>query len=253
MNVGLYSGAAGMRVGEDYQQLISENLSLQSVPGYRQSFPVFSTDPQAATSKTPATASGNPAAIIMTRVFDFSQGPMQPTGNPYNAAIQGQAFFEVREADGTTSYTRNGSFTLSPKGQLSTADGAAVLGKGGSPITFDPTKAGTVAIGADGAISVNGVSQSSLGFAHFDNPSASLHAGAFGRFLPGNTNDAKSGLAPNDRVVQGSVEESNGNPVLEMANMIQAARIYEANSKSIKAVDDTQNQLITNLGAHPQA
>ena len=45
MNVGLYTGAAGMRVGEDYQQLISENLSLQSVPGYKQTFPVFSTDP----------------------------------------------------------------------------------------------------------------------------------------------------------------------------------------------------------------
>ena len=45
MNVGLYSSAAGMRMGEDYQDLATQNLSLQSVPGYRQSFPVFSTDP----------------------------------------------------------------------------------------------------------------------------------------------------------------------------------------------------------------
>ena len=64
MNVGLYSGAAGMRVGQDYQQLITENLSLQSVPGYKQTIPIFSTDPQAATERTPqATHSGNPAAI----------------------------------------------------------------------------------------------------------------------------------------------------------------------------------------------
>jgi flagellar basal body rod protein FlgG len=241
-----------MRVGEDYQQLISENLSLQSIPGYKQTLPVFSTDVQTATDRTQTTASGNPAAIRMSRVIDFSQGPIQPSGAPYNVAIQGQAFFEVREADGSTSYTRNGAFTLSPKGQLQTSDGAPVLGKGGAPITVDTSKAGTVAIGSDGAISIDGVPQSGLGFAHFDNPSGSLQAGAYGRFVPHNSSDAKAGLAPNDRVMQGSLEQSNGNPVLQMANMIQAARLYEANSKSIKAVDDNQNQLITNLGAHPQ-
>src|SRR5271156_1375246 len=120
MNVGLYSGAAGMKVGEDYQQLIAENLSLQSVPGYRQSLPVFSTDPQATTGPGQQSSSGNTASVRMTRVTDFSQGPVQPTGNPYDAAIEGKAFFEVREADGTTTYTRNGSFSISPQGQLHT-------------------------------------------------------------------------------------------------------------------------------------
>jgi flagellar basal body rod protein FlgG len=242
-----------MRVGEDYQQLLSENLSLQSVPGYKQSLPVFSTDPQTTTGKTQATASGNPAAITMTRVIDFSQGPIQPSGNPYHAAIEGKGFFEVREADGSTSYTRNGAFSLSPQGQLRTSDGSPVLSKSGSPITVDTSKVGTFAIGADGTISIDGVSQSSLGFAHFDNPSASLQPGAYGRFISKNSSDAKSGLAPNDHVLQGNLEQSNGNPVEQMASMIQAARLYEANSKSMKAVDDTQNQLITNLGAHPQA
>ena len=63
-----------------------------------------------------------------------------------------------------------------------------------------------------------------MGFAHFDNPSASLQPGAYGRFVAANSSDAKSGLAPTDHVMQGSLEESNGNPVLQMANMIQAAR-----------------------------
>ena len=77
MNVGLYSGAAGMQVGEDYQQLISENLSLQSVPGYKETLPVFSTNLQAATNQQQATASGNPAAVKMSRIVDFSQGPVR--------------------------------------------------------------------------------------------------------------------------------------------------------------------------------
>ena len=252
MNVGLYSGAAGMRVGQDYQELVSENLSLQAVPGYKQTLPVFSTDPLATTNKTQSTPSGNPAAVRMTRVIDFSQGPIQPSGGTYHVAIEGQSFFQVREADGSTSYTRNGAFTLSPHGQLITTDGASVLSKGGSPITIDTSKAGNVTIAADGTISLSGLPSSTLGLSHFDNPSASLQPGAYGRFVAQNTNDAKSGLAKNDTVLQGSLEQSNGNPVQQMADMIQAVRLYEANSKSVKAVDDSQNQLISSLGARPQ-
>jgi flagellar basal-body rod protein FlgF len=252
MNVGLYSGAAGMRVGQDYQQLITENLSLQSVPGYKQTLPVFSTDVQAPTGPQQTGSSGNPAAVAMKRVVDFSQGQMQPSGDPYHVAIEGQAFFEVRETDGSTTYTRNGSFSLTPKGELRTSDGSPVLGKGGSPIHVDTTKAGNAAIGSDGTISIDGVPQGSLGVAHFDNPSASLQPGAFGRFVAAKSGDAHSGLAKNDQILQGNLEQSNGNPVQQMADMIQAVRLYEANQKSIQAVDDTQNQLITNLGAHPQ-
>ena len=253
MNVGLYSGAAGMRVGEDYQQMISENLSLQSVPGYKQTLPVFSTDPSTVTSRGQLAGTGNPAAVRMTRVVDFSQGPLQPSGSPYHLAIQGQGFFEVREADGSTTYTRNGSFSLSPKGQLLTSDGATVLGRSGTPITVDTSTGGDVSIGKDGTISINGAAQGNVGIVHFDNPSASLQPGAFGRFVASSPSDAKQGPAPNDLIQQGSLEQSNGNPVQQMADMIQAARLYEANSKSLKAEDDNQNQLITNLGAHPQA
>jgi flagellar basal body rod protein FlgG len=242
-----------MRIGEEYQNLISENLSLQSVPGFKQMLPVFSTDPTATSDKTAqTTASSNPAKVVMNRIVDFSQGPLQPTGNPYHVAIQGNAFFQVREADGSTTYTRNGSFSLSPTGEVKTSDGATVLGKGGSALKIDVSKPGTMTIGSDGAISVDGVPKSSIGFSHFDNPSASLHPGAFGRFVATNANDAKTGLDKNDHVFQGNLEQSNGNPVIQMADMIQAARIYESNSKAIKAVDDTQNQLITNLGGRPQ-
>jgi flagellar basal-body rod protein FlgF len=242
-----------MRVGEEYQSLISENLSLQSVPGYKQTIPIFSTDPQAATERTTQTThSGNPAAISMSRMVDFSQGAVQPTGNPYNLAIEGKGFFQVREANGNTTYTRNGAFSISPTGQLKTSDGADVLSKGGSPVKVDVSTGGNVVIGADGTISLNGIAQTTVGFAHFDNPGASLQPGAFGRFAAAKSSDAKQGLAANDSVLQGSLEQSNGNPITQMADMIQAARIYEANSKSVKAVDDSQNQLITTLGAHPQ-
>ena len=239
-------------MGEDYQNMISENLSSQSVPGYKQSLPVFSTDPAAVNNHTTQlTNAGNPAAIVMNRIFDFSQGAVRSSGNPYHVAIQGKAFFTVRESDGTTSYTRNGEFGISKNGELQTSDGATVLGKGGSGVKIDVSKASVVTIGADGAISQDGIPKGTIGFAHFTNPSASLQAGSYGRFTAAKTTDAKQGLDKSDTIFQNSLEESNGNPVSQMSSMIMAARAYEANSKSMKAIDDTQNQLITNLGGRP--
>ena len=252
MNVGMYSGAAGMRVGQDYQELVSQNLALQNIPGFKQSLPVFSTDTSAPSGNQAGetTASGNPAAIAMKRIIDFSQGQVQPSASPYHVAIEGTAFFEVREADGSTSYTRNGAFSLTSKGELLTTDGAKVLGKGGSTIHINPQLNGPVSIGTDGSISIDGTPQGKLGLVHFDDPNKSLQVGAYGRFTATNSSDAKDGAKVSDQVVQGSLEQGNGNPVMQMADMIQAMRLYEANQKSIQAIDDTQNQLITNLGGH---
>ncbi len=248
MNVGLYSGAAGMRVGQDYQSLVTENLAMQSVPGYKQALPVFTTDMQLSSNGS-LTPSGNPAAIHMTRVTDFSQGPIQPSTSPYHLAVEGKSFFEVKEADGTTTYTRNGAFTVSPTGQILTSDGAAVCGSGGSPLTVDPTKASQATIGSDGTISINGTSSGKFDLAHFKNAAASLTPIAHGRYLaqPGTPQE---GAAAGDQILSNSLEGSNSNPVEAMADMIQASRLYEANSKSIAAVDDNTNQLITMLGAH---
>jgi flagellar basal body rod protein FlgG len=251
MNVGLYSSAAGMRMGESFQDLATENLSMQSVPGFRQSFPVFTTDPSMVSTLPGAANSGNPAAVRMTRITDFSQGPVTPSGSPYHLAIQGQGFFEVKEADGTTTYTRDGAFELSPTGKLQTSDGAAVLGKGGSPVTID-TAQGPPTIGADGSIAVAGQQVGSIGVVHFKNASTTLQPSAFGRFTAP-AGSAQPGLAANDQVLQGKLEQSNGNPVTEMANMIQAVRLYEANQKTITAADNNQNQLINSLGSKAQA
>jgi flagellar basal body rod protein FlgG len=239
-------------MGEAYQDLATENLSLQSVPGYRQSFPVFTTDPSMVSTQAGVAGSGNPAAVRMTRITDFSQGPVVPSGSPYHLAIQGQGFFEIKEADGTTSYTRNGAFTLSPTGKLLTSDGAPVLSQGGAPVTIDTTQGGPVSIGPDGSIETNGQKTGSIGLVHFANPSTSLQPGPFGRFTAA-AGSAKPGLAANDQVLQGKLEQSNGNPVAQMADMIQAVRLYEANQKTIQAADDNQNQLITSLGGRPQA
>jgi flagellar basal body rod protein FlgG len=237
-----------MRVGQDYQSLVTENLAMQGVPGFKQSLPVFSTDAALSSDGSP-TLSGNPAAIHMTRVTDFSQGPIAPSTSAYHLAIEGKSFFEVKEVDGSTTYTRNGAFSVSPTGQVVTSDGAVVCGSGGSPLTVDASKASQATIGSDGTISINGTVAGRVDFAHFTNPSVSLTPVAHGRFnaQPGT---AEEGMAPGDQVLSNSLEQSNANPVEAMADMIMASRLYEANSKAVSEADDNTNQLITTVGAH---
>src|SRR3546814_6577309 len=52
-----------------------------------------------------------------------TQGAMQATDNPTDMAINGQGFFQVQKPDGSTAYTRDGSFSVSSEGRLVTNDG----------------------------------------------------------------------------------------------------------------------------------
>jgi len=57
----------------------------------------------------------------------FTQGALQSTGGPLDAAIQGNGFFIVND-NGNTEYTRGGNFQVNTDGDLETASGQLVQG-----------------------------------------------------------------------------------------------------------------------------
>lgn len=69
--------------------------------------------------------SGVQIAAIHT---NFGQGNLNESTSPLHAAIQGNGFFIVRNADGTSGYTRAGDFTLNNQGFLVASNGAHVQG-----------------------------------------------------------------------------------------------------------------------------
>src|ERR671933_75496 len=69
---------------------------------------------------------------------DFLPGSLQATGNALDAALQGAGFFSVSLADGSTGYTRDGSFALDAKGRLVTSGGLAVQSTSGAPLVVPP-------------------------------------------------------------------------------------------------------------------
>ncbi|MGE0330398.1 MAG: flagellar basal-body rod protein FlgG [Ramlibacter sp.] len=172
---------------------------------------------------------------------NFSQGALTQTGNNLDMALNGQGFFQVQMPDGTTSYTRDGSFQVDAQGQLVTSSGYAVV-----PAITIPPNAQSITVGRDGIVSVT-VSGSTatqqagqLQLANFMNPAGLEPRGGnlFAETAASGTaqtgNPGSNGLAV---VTQGSVEGSNVNVVEELVAMIQTQRAYEINSKAIQTSD----------------
>jgi len=173
---------------------------------------------------------------------EFSVGQFQQTGNALDMAISGDGFFQILMPDGTTSYTRDGSFKMSAEGEIVTADGFRML-----PEVTVPEDAESVSISIDGEISVlltgNDEPQSigNIELARFVNPAGLSAVGHNLYIQTAASGDPITGTPTQDglgKIEQGYLEMSNVEIVDEMVNMIVAQRAYEINSKVIQTSDD---------------
>jgi flagellar basal-body rod protein FlgG len=178
------------------------------------------------------------------------QGNLQQTSNTLDLAISGNGYFQVTLPSGETAYTRDGTFSMSPEGEIVTADGYVV-----QPGITIPSNAISVAINSAGQVQATLSGQtapSTLGqlqLAVFPNEGGLdaqgdnllLQSAASGNPVTGTP--ASPGFGS---VQQGFIETSNVNVVTEITNLITAQRAYEMNSKVITASDDMLSTL-TNL------
>ncbi len=164
------------------------------------------------------------------------------TQSPLDIAIEGDGFFQIDLPDGTTGFTRAGSFQLNAQGQVVTADGF-LLQPG---ITIDP-QATDIAVNASGEVLVKLPGQvedtvaGQITLAGFANP-AGLEAIGGNLFLQtaasGDADVTAPGTVGLGTVRQGFLEASNVNVVAELTSMITAQRAYEMNSKVIQTTDE---------------
>jgi flagellar basal-body rod protein FlgG len=192
---------------------------------------------------------GTGVRVVATEKLN-AQGNMVNSQNPLDVAISGEGHFQVTQPDGTTAYSRDGSFKVSSTGQLVTSSGAPIV-----PAITIPNNASTITIGRDGTVSVelNTGGQQVLGqlqVARFLNPAGLM---AVGQNLLKETpaSGAPQVQAPGTNgagtLMQGTLEASNVNVVEEMVNLIETQRAYEINSKSISAVDGMLKFLNQNM------
>ena len=253
----LWIAKTGMEAQQTQLDTISHNLANVATNGYKRSHAVFEDliyqnlrQSGANTTEQTQLPTGlqlglGTRAVATSRIF--SQGSLQQTTNNLDLAVKGNGFFQIQMPDGTTAYTRDGSFQLNANGQMVTNNGYTLL-----PGIVVPADAKSLTVGQDGTVSVttgtNPQPQTlgQLQLASFVNP-AGLEP--LGQNLFGET--ASSGTpntgAPNANglgaLQQGFVETSNVNVVEELVSMIQTQRAYELNSKAVQTSDQMLQKL----------
>lgn len=176
-----------------------------------------------------------------------SQGNLEHTESSRDLAINGRGFFQVQMPDGTTAYTRDGSFQLNQNGQMVTSSGYPL-----EPAVIIPQNALSVSVGKDGVVSVTepGTDQATevgqLTVSTFVNP-AGLEAVGENLYRETDASGMRTESLPSmngaGSLYQGYVETSNVNVVEEMVGMIQTQRAYEINSKAVQSTDEMLGRL----------
>lgn len=176
------------------------------------------------------------------KVVNWAQGGMTKTGNLLDMAIEGEGFFSIQHASGT-SYSRNGTFRLNKNSELVTSSGAIVLGEGG-PIKITGK---TVEVGPDGTIRTDGnVVAGKLRITAFKNPQELIRSGD-GQFL--DSGNARPEKAEKFQVLGQTLETSNVNPVIEMIRLLDIQRYQmETHQKIMQTMSDMDKISTSRLG-----
>ena len=254
----LWISKTGMEAQQTQLDTITHNLANVGTNGFKRSHAVFedlmyqnlrqagANSSEQTTLPTGLQVGLGTRAVATSR--NFGQGNLQQTANPLDLAIRGSGFFEVQMPDGTTGYTRDGSFQVNAQGQLVTNNGFTV-----QPGITIPSTAQNVTIAADGTVTASIAGQTApqnigqLQLANFVNP-AGLEPKGQNLFTEtaasGTPNTGAPGQNGLGALQQGAVETSNVNVVEELVAMIQTQRAYELNSKAIQTAD----QMLAKLG-----
>lgn len=214
----------------------ANNMANMSTPGYKAQKILFEEYINGNKSSNGKTGISQVKSILDFN--DLSQGSLQGTGNSLDVAINGEGYFSVK-AGSDTKYTRAGTFQLNKNNELVTAAGYQVLNEGGAPITL-PENSVNITISKNGAISDESGEIGKLKIVKFSNETTLTPVGD-NLFYAGN---AKEEIVANPNVEQGMIEMSNVEPIIEMNNMIQIQRMFEATQNMLKNDYDRQRNVI---------
>jgi flagellar basal-body rod protein FlgG len=244
MSGSIYKAAAGALQQQVRLEMLSNNLANVNSIGYKADLPLFrfAEPAPAADPVTGDVPKLSPYLSPIDYATNFSEGALRETGNPLDVAIVGSGFFAVQTPDGIQ-YTRKGSFSVNDQGQLSTADGNAVMGQGGG-IEIDGSR---VEISEAGEVSVDGAVVDVLRIVDFEKPYRMRKVEGT-RFVP-----AESSVRPresrNCRIAQGAVEASNVDALRTMTEMIESLRVFESYQIAIRAADDATAKTVNEVGS----
>jgi len=223
-------------------QLTANNLANADTPGYRASRPIFAEHVQRQGRVHGPNGAGNVGFAWDRASWRETQpGALSTTGNPLDVAISGAGFFVVETPRGER-YTRAGRFAIGADGQLVDGSGALVLNTDSRPIAVRPNDT-RIEVRGDGTIrSENGV-LGRLRVVRF--------ADEQGLRAEGDRHFNAAGQAPEEiarpQVVQGALEGSNVQSVLEMTRMMTELREFQFATQFLEREGERQQSAVDRL------
>ncbi len=252
----LWTAASGMQSQQLNIDVIANNLANVNTTGFKKSRADFQDlmYQSVKTTGAPSTSSTQiPAGIqigLGSRTASvnkvYTAGNVTQTNNELDLSIEGDGFFQIKMPDGSTAYTRAGSFKKDSTGQLVTSDGYPLI-----PGVVIPSNASKITVGNDGTVSVMQSGQNAptsvgtIQLATFSNPGGLSNLGhnlVQPTDASGTANTGTAGQNGIGTISQGALEMSNVSVMEEMVNMIMSQRAYETNSKAVQAADEMLQQ-----------
>jgi flagellar basal-body rod protein FlgF len=170
-------------------------------------------------------------------------GELTQTDNPLDIAIRGDAWFAVQTPTGTV-YTRDGRMQMRKDGVLTNLMGDPFLDAGGTPIQLDP-QGGRPAINKAGTIEQDGNNLGAFGL--YIMPQGAKLSRAAGAGVVSNEQPVPEIDFLRTGVVQGYVEKSNVNPILEMTHLTTLQRSFDAVSNVLRETESSMQDSLKTL------
>jgi len=226
--------------------VIANNVANATTTGFKREGINFDTVMKSANGSG---GSNKPLHFVTDRATyrDTSNGPITPTNNPLDLAIQGKGYFVVQMPDGSTGYTRAGSLSLDNQGRIVTQAGLPILDDGNAAITL-PDTTSEINVASDGFVSAridNGTDLAQLGKINLVQFNDEQNMQPQGSSIYTSTETPKA--ADDSAIKQGAIEQSNVNPVEEITSMIQIMRSYEQMTNMISNANDRHSQALDKL------
>ena len=261
----LYTAASGMRAQQTNVDNISNNIANVNTTAFKSQKTEFKSLLYQTIQTRTTSANGEEKPIgaqvglgtrVASNTTSYTQGALLEDESKSAFAIEGHGFFQVRGADGTTYYTRNGNFNWSigtTGTTLTNTDGYPVLDSNGKAIVLpNNVNSASATVTNDGQVGYYNNAgayvnlNQTIGLFQFNNPSGLEKAGsnllrvtnASGAAL----NEATNANLTRSKIHQGYLEGSNVQVADEMVNLIVAQRAYQLNSKAITTSDDMLEQ-----------
>ncbi len=183
-----------------------------------------------------------PVSFVQDRATwrEQAEGSLQHTGNALDLAIGGEGYFTVDTPRGPR-LTRAGRFTPQPDGTVTDAQGGALLDTGGQRIRLSPADV-SLTVGADGSISSENGAIAKIGVVQ---PADAAQVRA-----EGSTElraDTQTAPVRQPRIVQGALEDSNVQPIIEMTRMMDGLRTFQLTAQMVEQESQRMQNAIDKL------